>query len=105
MAKEQGPINAAGKRKTAIARATVARGQGIDLQIDQLLPLRGSLDEMTAIIEKAQAIVEQYGTAEQRGQFFQAVVARDGQRDRYVVSEETVSYCRNRKPFLPILHS
>ena len=50
---------------------------------------------MTAIIEKAQAIVEQYGTAEQRGQFFQAVVARDGQRDRYVVSEETVSYCRN----------
>jgi DNA-binding SARP family transcriptional activator len=67
----------------------------IDLQIDQLLPLRGSLDEMTVIIEKAQSIVEQYGTAEQRGQFFQAVVARDSQRDRYVVSEETVSYCRS----------
>jgi small subunit ribosomal protein S9 len=29
MAKEQVPVNAAGKRKTAIARATVARGQGI----------------------------------------------------------------------------
>jgi len=67
----------------------------IDLQIDQLLPLRGSLDEMTVIIEKAQSIVEHYGTAEQRGQFFQAVVARDSQRDRYVVSEETVSYCRS----------
>ena len=67
----------------------------IDLQIDQLLPLRGSLDEMTVIIEKAQSIVEHYGTAEQRGQFFQAVVARDSQRDRYVVSAETVSYCRS----------
>lgn len=67
----------------------------IQLQIDQLLPLRGSLDEMTVIIEKAQSIVEQHGTAEQRGQFFQAVVARDSQRDRYVVSEETVSYCRS----------
>ncbi len=66
----------------------------INLQIDQLLPLRGSLDEMTVIIEKAQAIVEQYGTAEQRGQFFHAVVARDGERDRYVVTEESVAYCR-----------
>ncbi|HCF85102.1 MAG TPA: hypothetical protein DEV72_07875, partial [Ktedonobacter sp.] len=67
----------------------------IDLQIDQLLPLRGSLDEMTALIEKAQVTVEQYGTAEQRSQFFQAVVARDSKRDRYVASEETISYCRN----------
>jgi tetratricopeptide (TPR) repeat protein len=33
----------------------------IDLQIDQLLPLRGSLDEMTVIIEKAQASVEPGG--------------------------------------------
>ncbi|HEY6406360.1 MAG TPA: AAA family ATPase, partial [Ktedonobacteraceae bacterium] len=67
----------------------------IDLQIDQLLPLRGSLDEMTVVIEKAQAIVEQYGTAEQRGQFFQAVIARDSERDRYVASEESVLYSRN----------
>ncbi len=66
----------------------------INLQIDQLLPLRGSVDEMTAVIEKAQAIVEQHSTAEQRGQFFQAVVARDAMRDRYTASEETVSYCR-----------
>lgn len=79
----------------AIKSSTEWVQEWIDLQIDQLLPLRGSLDEMTAIIEKAQAIVEQYGTAEQRGQFFQAVVARDSKRDRYVASEETISYCRN----------
>ena len=67
----------------------------IHLQIDQLLPLRGSVEEMTAIIEKSQAIVAQYGTPEQRSQFFQAVVARDSQRDRYVVSEASIVYCRN----------
>ena len=67
----------------------------IALQIDLLLPLRGTVEEMTAIIEKAQEIVARYGTPEQRSQFFQAVVARDSQRDRYVVSEESLLYCRH----------
>ncbi|HJT58569.1 MAG TPA: BTAD domain-containing putative transcriptional regulator [Ktedonobacteraceae bacterium] len=66
----------------------------IDLQIDQLLPLRGSVDEMTAIIEKAQDIVEQHGTAEQRGRFFQAVIARDSKRNRYMASEQSLAYRR-----------
>jgi DNA-binding SARP family transcriptional activator len=66
----------------------------IDLQIDQLLPLRGSAEEMTAIIEKAQDIVEQHGTAEQRGRFFQAVIARDSRRNRYVGSEQSIAYRR-----------
>ena len=67
----------------------------IDLQIDQLLPLRGTMDEMTAIIEKAQATVEQHGTARQRGRFFQAVAARDAIRDRYTATEESIRYCRD----------
>ncbi|HZU68694.1 MAG TPA: AAA family ATPase [Ktedonobacteraceae bacterium] len=66
----------------------------IDLQIDQLLPLRGSVDEMTAIIEKAQDIVEKHGTAEQRGRFFQAVIARDSRRNRYMGSEQSLAYRR-----------
>jgi len=49
---------------------------------------------MTAVIEKAQPIVEQHGTAEQRVQFLLAVTARDAARDRYVITETTVSYCR-----------
>jgi len=65
------------------------------LQLAQLFPMRASADEMTAIIEKAQSIVEQHGTAEQRGKFLLAVAARDVARDRYVVSEKMVSYCRN----------
>ena len=67
----------------------------IDLHIDRLLPLRGTVEEMTATIEKIEVMVEQHGTAEQRGQFFQAVVARDSKRDRYVASPETLLYCRN----------
>lgn len=67
----------------------------IDLQIDQLLPLRGTVEEMTNIIEKAQPIVEQHGTAEQRGQFFQAVMARDSKRNRYGASEQSLAYRRN----------
>ncbi len=49
---------------------------------------------MTAVIEKAQPIVEQHGTPEQRVQFLLAVVARDAARDRYVIAEKTVAYCR-----------
>ncbi len=67
----------------------------IHLQLARLLPLRASVDEMSAIIEKAQPVVEQHGTAEQRGQFFLAVVVRDVARDRYVIAEKTVLYCRN----------
>jgi len=67
----------------------------IQLQLDQLFPIRASVNEMTAVIERAQPIVEQHGTAEQRGQFFLAVVARDVNRDRYVVAEKTISNSRN----------
>jgi DNA-binding SARP family transcriptional activator/predicted ATPase len=66
----------------------------IDLQINQLLPLRGTAEEMTVTIEKAQAIVEQHGTAEQRGRFFQAVIARDSKRNRYMASEQSLAYRR-----------
>jgi DNA-binding SARP family transcriptional activator len=66
----------------------------IQLQLNQLLPLRGSVDEMTAIIEKAQSVVEQHGTPHQRGYFLLAMAARDNMRDRHVVSEQTVSNCR-----------
>ena len=81
--------------QASIKSSTEWLQEWIQLQLDQLLPLRGSVDEMTAVIEKAQPIVEQYGTAEQRGQFLLAVVARDVNRDRYVVSEKTLSNSRN----------
>jgi len=66
----------------------------IQLQLDQLLPHRASVDDMTAVIERAQPVVEQHGTTEQRSQFSLAVILRDVARDRYVVSEQTVSSCR-----------
>lgn len=66
----------------------------IQLQIDQLLPLRMSVDEMTKVIERARDIVEQHGTPNQRGYFLLAMSARDTVRDRHVTSEQTISYCR-----------
>src|SRR6266700_1059306 len=66
----------------------------IQLQLNRLLPIRATVDEMTAVIEKAQPIVEQHGTPEQRVQFLLAVVARGAARDRSVIAEKTVAYCR-----------
>lgn len=67
----------------------------IQLQLARVFPRRSSVDETTIILEKAQPIVEQYGTVEQRGRFYLAVCLRDIERDRYVISEKTVLSCRN----------
>jgi len=66
----------------------------IQFQIDQLLPLRASVDEMTTVIEKARATVELHGTAMQRAQFSLAVVVCDLARHRYIPSSEIIAYCR-----------
>lgn len=66
----------------------------IELQLAQLFPLRGSVEQMTAIIERAQPVIEVHGTADQRGQFFQAVIARDSKRNRYGASEQSLTYRR-----------
>lgn len=50
---------------------------------------------MTAVIEKIQPIVEQYGTAAQRAQFFLSTAARNIALDHYIVSEETVAKFRS----------
>lgn len=71
------------------------RQEWIQLQIDQLFPLRGSAEEMTALIEKVQPVVEEYGTPEQQGRFFQAVIARDSKLNRYAGSEESLAYRRH----------
>lgn len=67
----------------------------LDLQIAQLLPLRGSMEEMTELIEKARPMVQRSGTPEQRGQFLQALNSRDSKRDRYVASEQTIQEHRD----------
>ena len=67
----------------------------LDLQIAQLLPLRGSVEEMSELIEKARPILQRSGTPEQRGQFLQARNSRDSKRDRYVASEQTIQEHRD----------
>jgi hypothetical protein len=103
-AESQGPphVNALQGYKAAernleqapVRSSTEWQQEWIQLQLNRLLPIRATVDEMTAVIEKAQPIVEQHGTPEQRVQFLLAVVARDAARDRYVITEKTVSSCR-----------
>ena len=55
----------------------------------------GHVDEMTEFVGKTRPIVEQYGTSAQRAEFFMSIMDLFFRRDRYVVSEETLSYARS----------
>ena len=72
----------------------------IQLQLDYLLPLQFqvSVQEMTSVIERMQAVVEQYGTPEQRAQFLLSVAVRDFVHDHYGASEKTISSYRSALP-------
>jgi predicted ATPase/DNA-binding SARP family transcriptional activator len=60
----------------------------------QVLFLQGEWQEMTRIIEQIQPLLEQYGTADQRANFFMQVAMRDAVRDHYVVAPATLSTCQ-----------
>ena len=55
----------------------------------------GHVAEMTEFVEKTRPIVEQYGTSAQRAEFFMSILDLCFRRDRYVISEETLSYARS----------
>lgn len=69
----------------------VWRDQWIELHFAQLLPLRGTVEHMTATIEAMRPVVEQYGTGEQRKLLKEVEGLRNGIRDRYVFSEQAVA--------------
>ncbi len=52
----------------------------------------GHVDEMTELVGKARPIVEQHGTPAQRAGFFMSIMDLFLRRDRYVVSEEILSW-------------
>ncbi len=66
----------------------------IELQFAQIWPMRGSVDDMMAAIERAKPAVEQYGTPEQRKLLSLAKAMCDSVRNRYVVSEHTIFVLR-----------
>jgi tetratricopeptide (TPR) repeat protein len=80
--------------QASVTSKTGWQQEWIALQLARLFPMRSSVEAMTSAIEKAQSVVEQYGTGEQRGRFSLAVCLRDVVRERYVVAEQTVSSCR-----------
>lgn len=72
------------------------RQEWIELQFAKIWPLRGSEDDMAAMIEKVRPSVEQHGTQEQRELLFYALATRELIRARYVVSEQRLALMRQR---------
>jgi tetratricopeptide (TPR) repeat protein len=62
------------------------RQEWLALQFARIWPLSSSADDMTTSIEKAQPIVERFGTAEQREFLRYAVATRNFIRQRFVTS-------------------
>jgi class 3 adenylate cyclase len=66
----------------------------MQIQIDRMWIYywQGLVREMTGLAEKSRAAVERYGSPAQRGKFFQMLALYCLRRDRYVGSEEALSY-------------
>ena len=69
----------------------VWREEWIELHVAQIWPIRGTVDEMTATIEKLRPVVERYGTTEQRRVLIEAVGMRNMLRNRYTNSEQAIA--------------
>lgn len=69
----------------------VWRDEWVELHFAQLFPLRGSVDDMTATIEKVRPAIVQYGTAEQRKLFSEVEGLRNLIRSRFTASEEALA--------------
>jgi class 3 adenylate cyclase/tetratricopeptide (TPR) repeat protein/ABC-type dipeptide/oligopeptide/nickel transport system ATPase component len=55
---------------------------------------QGEVREMTLLAKQMRSAVEQYGTPLQRSDFFSNLAAMNLRRDRYIVSDETLTYAR-----------
>lgn len=89
-------LQAAEQILTSISNPTAPdwRAEWLELQFSQIWPLRGSEEEMTAAIEKARPIIEQYGTSEQRERLAFAQLMRNLVRSRYVITEQRIASLR-----------
>ncbi|UCE06727.1 MAG: DUF2791 family P-loop domain-containing protein [bacterium] len=56
--------------------------------------VQDQLNEMSKLAEKAQYAIEQYATPAQRSRFFLGLLFIAFRRDRYVISDETMSYAQ-----------
>jgi class 3 adenylate cyclase/tetratricopeptide (TPR) repeat protein len=54
----------------------------------------GDTDAYAELIDRVRPVVQEHGSAEARGAFFDGLATMSMQRDRYVVTDETVAYAR-----------
>ena len=66
----------------------------IEIQVDRMWVYywQNKLHEMTELAKKAQPFLERYGTPTQRAKFFHGLALMGFRRERYMLSEETLSY-------------
>ncbi len=66
----------------------------IQVQFDRiwLFHVQARIREYSDLVEKVQPVVETYGTPEQMATFYISVCTRNFRRDRYIISEETLTY-------------
>lgn len=69
----------------------------IQVHVDQLMLFYwiDKADQMLALVERIKPDVEKYGTQEQRAQFISTVVGANFRLERYLLSEETITYARS----------
>ena len=92
----------------ALARAEAALGpqprptpawwweESIQICMEQLSAhyYQAEVDEMTALMERLEPLVPRHGTPVQRAELFTHLLERNLRRERYRLSEETLSYAR-----------
>jgi class 3 adenylate cyclase/tetratricopeptide (TPR) repeat protein len=78
-----------------------ARGEGwwrehVQLLLERMFVhyWRAEVDELDALATQTQPLVEQYGTSQQRANFFLQRANSAVRRDRYVIGEQTLHYSR-----------
>jgi class 3 adenylate cyclase/tetratricopeptide (TPR) repeat protein len=66
----------------------------IQLARADILYFLGEVSELTGLVEKIQPIIEQYGNPLQRVNYFLTLILANNRRDRFIVSEQTLTYSR-----------
>jgi hypothetical protein len=76
------------------SEGTAAREEWLQIQLDRLMALYVSnrTRELEELVKRVAPLVEQQGTAMQRGLLFQGLVLAAYRRDQYVVSDETLGH-------------
>ncbi len=87
---------ALGAGPTDAATADAWWVERVQIEVDKAWDLywTGNVQGLAMLVARVRPMIEEHGLAQQRAQFFQAVVHLVLRRDRYVIADEAVEYAR-----------